>query len=217
MPEVLARPMANGPIIELATLPQRHPETGGVILKLFGLAFVHRLSMDPTPLSQGTKVREVTIDRASPKTDEKRIKEVRELGWSGETGASEDDCVRLPRVANEQRITEDAAIAVMALLIHELESVTVERVLEIGSGGDYVLSLKMRGESAQAEVSGVREDRTGAKSRARLSEKLAQVLRQCPIGFVSVTTFCRLKAGIVHSYLHYVERGKGGKRKGRRR
>jgi hypothetical protein len=51
------------------------------------------------------------------------------------------------------------------------------------------------------------------------------VLERSPAGFVSVTTFKRLSAGNMHSYLHYVEKPKGkgsknhkgrGKRKGRK-
>lgn len=217
----VARRMASGPVIDLATLPQRHPQTGELILKLCGPAFVHRLSMDPTPLPKGTVTREVTVDRLSPKTGGVRIEEVRELGWGEATGLSAKDCEHLPYAFNEQRITEDAAIAVMALLIHELESVTLEKVVDIGSGADYTLSLKKWGRSAQVEVSGIREDGSGSRSGARLSEKCDQLLRQCPLGFVSVTTFRRLKAGVVHSYLHFVEQDQapdtGRKRKGRRR
>jgi hypothetical protein len=65
------------------------------------------------------------------------------------------------------------------------------------------------------EVSGIREDESGGRSSARLTEKCEQVLRKCPAGFASVTTFRRLKAGVVHSYLHYVEHtGKRPSRKG---
>jgi len=45
---------------------------------------------------------------------------------------------------NENDLSEKAAIGVMALLIHELEGVTIQEVLQIGSGGDY-LALLPRG------------------------------------------------------------------------
>jgi hypothetical protein len=104
----------------------------------------------------------------------------------------------------------------MALLIHELEEITVVEVEQQGSGGDYRLSLTKRGMPVQVEVSGLRMDESGGRSSVRLKEKCDQVLTRCPAGFASVTTFQRLKAGVVHSFLHYVERESGKKRSTRK-
>jgi len=212
--------MANGPVIELDSLPSRHPKTGAAFLKQCAAACVLRLSMDPTQLPAGIKVREIVVDRLTPGTAREPWQDLRLLGWGGTTGVSEDDCVRLSITFNERRITEDAALAIMALLIHELEGLTVERVLPIGSGGDYLLSMRRWGKPTQVEVSGIREDLSGRRSRSRLAEKREQV----PAGFASVTTFSRQGASGVHSYLHYVEKlplrgtkkGKGKGRKGRK-
>jgi hypothetical protein len=172
--------------------------------------------VDPTPLPAETKVREVAVNRLTRTTGLEPRQTLRLLGWGGVTGVSADDCERLSITFNERRITEDAALAVMALLIHELEALSVERVLQIGSGGDYVLSMRRRGQAAQVEVSGIREDSSGRRSRSRLAEKREQVLAKCPAGFASVTTFSHPGAGGVHSYLHYVERQRGRKtRKGK--
>jgi hypothetical protein len=129
---------------------------------------------------------------------------------------SEADCIRLRCAFNAERITEDAAIAVMALLIHELEGVTVEEVYPIGSGPDYLVTLKGKGGDLSVEVSGIRVDGTGSESSSRLTKKRNQLLAKKTAGFVSITTFQRLKAGILHSYLNYVVKSSAGKKRGRK-
>src|SRR5580700_2764161 len=113
--------MASGPVIELEALPLRHPKTGSSLLKQCGAALVLRLSIDPTPMPKEATTRAVNLDRISPSADRPRFEEVRYIGWNGETGVSDDDCTRLAITFNASRITEDAALALMALLIHELE------------------------------------------------------------------------------------------------
>jgi hypothetical protein len=184
------------------------------------MAFVLRLSLDPTSVDRGVKSREITVDRMTPGNGMVRQEEPRVIGWGGDLDVSLDDCERWANTIPERRITEDAAIAVMALLIHELESVTVERVLDEGNGGDFLLSMKKGGEAVQIEVSGLREDADGGRSSSRLGEKLQQVLTKCDAGFASVTTFKRLKAGVVHSYLHFTDKpprqgSKSPKKKGK--
>jgi hypothetical protein len=211
--------MASGPVMEPETLPVRHPKTGSSFLKQCGTALVLRLSIDPTPVLKGTTTRAVNLDRISPGADRKRFEEVQTIGWNGNTGVSEDDCVRLAITFPERPITEDAALAVMALLIHELEGLTVNVVLPIGSGADYALSMRKGKHNAHVEVSGIREDESGRRSKRRLAEKCEQMLVKCPAGFASVTTFKHLQDGVVHSYLHYVEapqkKRKSNKRRGR--
>jgi hypothetical protein len=187
--------MASGPVIELETLPVRHPNTGSSLLKQCGAALVLRLSIDPTHVPKETTRREVSLDRISPSADLARFEEVRTIGWNGETGVSDADCQRLAITFNALRITEDAALAVMALLIHELEGLTVNVVLPIGSGADYILSVRKGEQNAHVEVSGLRDDESGRRSSRRLAEKCEQLLAKCPAGFASVTTFRHRKDG----------------------
>ncbi len=202
--------------LELATLPTRHPKIGLTFLTLCGAAAVLRLSIDPLHMPAGTMAREITINRVPRKRPNERIEEVREIGWDNIEGVSEEDCIRLQRTFNAERITEDAAIAIMALLIHELEEVTVAEVLPIGSGTDYLVTLKGEGSQLSVEVSGIRVDATGSEASSRLQKKYGQLLAKQAAGFVSVTTFQRLKAGILHSYLHYVAKSSAGTKSGRR-
>jgi len=109
----------------------------------------------------------------------------------------------------------------MALLIHELEGVIIQEVVPIGSGGDYVAILPGATSAMQIEASGIRHAPTEGPCRARLREKLDQVLKESDRGFASVTTFQLETVGTAHSYLHYTEvtrrlkrgRAKKGKRK----
>jgi hypothetical protein len=163
------------------------------------------------------------VERKGPATGGKRVEEVWEIGGEGLADFSEDYCVRVGRTVNAQRITEDAAIGVMALLIHELEGVTIREVLPIGSGGDYLIEFEKAAGPMQVEVSGIREDPAGKQAELRLAQKCAQVLQHSSCGYASVTNFHRLTDGTVHSYLHYVEEKKGrrkrqakAKKKGRR-
>ena len=125
----------------------------------------------------------------------------------------------MSRLLNEEAITEYAAIGIMALLIHELENVTIRDVLPVGSGGDYAIHIGSAKEPSQVEVSGLLEDPRGSKARYRLRKKCEQVLTHSPTGYASVTTFRYSNHNIVHSYLHYVEakpRRTSGKRKKRK-
>lgn len=208
--------VADGPIIELATLPSRHPKIGDPLLDLFGAQLVLRLGFDSRQQPTGTRKREVTIDRIASTAGGVRQTEVREIGWEGLPKFSEDYCIRVARTSNEQDITEAAAIAVMGLLIHELEGVSIESVLPIGSGGDYLVKLHKNKQLVQVEVSGIREDLAGDKAATRLGEKRTQVLNKSASGYVSVTTFYRVANGGPHSFLHYVEKRNPKRAKGRK-
>jgi hypothetical protein len=202
------------PVIELASLPQRHP-IGDALLNQFGASVVLRLGVDPEQVPAGTLRRLVTVDRLSPPTSGKPSQEVWEISWGGLPLYSEDYLIRVSRAVNEHTITEGAAIGVMALLIHELEGVTLEVVLPIGSGGDYFGSFRNGGPPFQVEVSGIRDEPTAGAAAARLAQKREQVLSKSPQGYASVTTFRWMGGPTAHSYLHYAERPKP--RKGRKR
>jgi hypothetical protein len=208
--------MESKPRLELATLPTRHPNVGRTFLRQCGTAAVLRLSIDPFRMPAGAKGREITIDWISRERPQSRTEEMREIGWGDLEGASYEDCIQLSMAFPKERITEDAATAVMALLINELEGVIIEEVLPQGSGADYRVTLKSTGSDLPVEVSGIQEDRTGGESSSRLAKKYNQLLKDNAAGFVSVTTFRRLQAGILHSYLHYVVKPAAGKKhKGR--
>ena len=135
--------------------------------------------------------------------DTQAVEVDRDIGWRG-TGYSVLDCERTNNSLNAQEITSEAAIILMGLLIHDLENVSLDGVLEIGNGGDYSITLDNRGDVTQVEVSGIRKG-TATQSNGRLQEKSAQVLTHSPHGYASVTTFLQTPKGIVHSFLHFVE------------
>jgi hypothetical protein len=158
-------------------------------------------------MPSGTTQRGIAVDRVSPKTKLTQVSQQCEIGWNRLRNVSEEYCEKLKLSINAERITEDAAIGIMALLIHELEWCTISSVLPIGSGGDYLVTGVGGGPQTQVEVSGIRQDSTGSEGRSRLRTKCEQVLTKSSSGFASVTTFSRLAAATPHSYLHYVEAG----------
>jgi hypothetical protein len=110
-------------------------------------------------------------------------------------------------------LTEQAAVAVMALLVHDLEGGIIQRVLQIGSGGDYLVLTRRARKPDQVEVSGVQEDTDGSAAKRRLGEKTDQVLTHCKVGFASVTTFAHSQPPTAHSYLHFVRRTRKKRRR----
>jgi hypothetical protein len=196
-----------GPTIEVRTIDERHRLS--VLLELFGTKIILRLAIDPVRQAPGAVKRAITVDRISPGSGEDRWKETREIGWAGLSGHL-DRCEQVPIAMNEHDITTQAAIGVMLLLIHELEGVVQPRVLQIGSGGDYLISLSGASEPVQVEVSGIKSGSAGQAS-SRLGVKRGQVHGA---GFASVTTFEYGEAEAAHSYLHFVT--PGGRAKGRK-
>jgi hypothetical protein len=142
--------------------------------------------------------------------------ENRDIGWNGLANYAGDLAVQWNITVPPQDVTEQAAIAVMALLIHNLARGEILRVLQIGSGGDYLVQVGGLRRPVQAESSGIRSDPSGSQSLSRLSQKKTQVLTHSRAGFAAVTTFCHPLGDIVHSYLHYVCK-KPRKRKGKRK
>jgi hypothetical protein len=197
-----------GPTIEVATIDKRHGKS--TLLEQVGTSIILRLAVDPVRADAGVLKRTIVVDRIGPASGQVRREETREIGWAGLTDRL-DRCEELSTILNEQRITEDAAIGVMLLLIHELEGGVLTKVLPIGSGGDYAVRLSGRPRPVQVEVSGIKTGSAGEAS-SRLSKRRGQVRGA---GFVSVTTFQHGNSGEAHSYLHFVEpasRGKGTKR-----
>lgn len=205
--------MPNGHVLELSSLPTRHPLIGEALLHAFGPPAIFRLSIDPTPQPAGTMAREVEIDWLKRPGSSAAGRVQRDIGWNGLDHLG-NVCTQLPITVNAQNLTEQAAVGIIALLIHDLEGGVLQSVLPIGSGGDYLVFTRGARKAVQVEASGVREDATGSASRARLAQKSEQVLTRSKAGYASVTTFSYSAALVVHSYLHYVcRRGKKGKKK----
>jgi hypothetical protein len=197
-------PAPPGPIVlELRSLEQRHPVLGKSLLECFGASVVYRLSHAPVKLSDDSVSRMVSVDRRPPGTVtpfEQRVT----IEWNS-SAMTRDQAIRFGYTLPNDRITENAAIGVMCLLINELEGASVSKVLQRGAGGDYLISLP-DGSEVQVEVSGISVDSTGREARKRLSEKSAQVLTAADRGFASVTTFSHRSDEAAHSYLHHVVR-----------
>ena len=128
------------------------------------------------------------------------------ISWAGVPTSWRDLLLQWPIGVSSQRQTEDAAIAVTALLLRDLASMEIVKVLRIGSGGDYLVELVETAEQIQVECSGITSDPNGSKSKDCLKNKNGQVLKKCNAGFASVTTFSHSRSRAVHSYLHRVGR-----------
>ncbi len=211
--------MPNGRVLELSSLPARHPPIGHALLQAYAPAAIVRLRIDPTPQPPDTMVRSVDVDWITRPGTNPAVSERRDIGWNGLEGFLAAACIQLPITVNAHTLTEQAAIAVMALLISDLEGGVVQSVFQIGSGADYLILPRRSSNPIQVEVSGIRYDASGNASRARLAQKSAQVLTNSEVGYASVTTFSHSASVIVHSYLHYVRRqrkGKGGRKGGKK-
>lgn len=197
--------MPNGHVLELSSLIARHPTIGRALLHEFAAPVIVRLRIDPTQQPPGIMSRAVEVNwlrrlARGPPTQVRR-----EVGWADVPQYSGALCEQLPLTINAHTLTEKAAIGIAALLIHDLEGGSLQTVLPIGSGGDYLVRVSGDSSFIQLEVSGLREDGTGSASSARLQQKTMQVLTRARVGFVSVTTFCHGSEGIVHSYHHFVK------------
>jgi len=208
--------MPNGHVLELVSLPVCQPRVGAALLRAHAIAAIIRLRLDPTQLPTGTMSREVTVDWVQKQGNSAPVQVQRGIGWAGIPDADRA-CSQYRITLNDHDLTEQAAIAVMALLIHDLEGGVLQRVLPIGSGGDYLVVTRGAKKADQVEVSGIRDDATGYQSRTRLNQKTAQVLTKSRAGFASVTTFAHSKGSIVHGYLYFVRRGSKKRRKRKRR
>jgi hypothetical protein len=200
------RPAAPAPrpvVLELRSLEKRYPKCGKALLHALGPSTVFRLGHDPVGVSDGSRLRPVTVDRRPPGGVTPFEQSVI-IGWDGDS-VTRDQATKIQYIHNEHRLTEFAAIGVMLLLINELEGATYPGVLQIGAGGDYLMSLP-DGSEVQVEVSGIRIDASGSDARRRLVEKCDQVLTTVDRGFASVTTFSYRNGDAAHSYLHHVAR-----------
>jgi hypothetical protein len=86
------------------------------------------------------------------------------VGWANLPPEILQSAVIWTETKNEQTITEEGAIGLIALLIHELENAKIKRVVPIDRGGDYYLELQDLTET-QVECSGVKVDMHGNETR----------------------------------------------------
>ena len=193
--------MYSVPVLELRTLPTIHPKAS--ILLDCGTSTIVRLSLDPTELPSGTMDREVIVDWLSLQHNDKPQDCIVKIGWTDVPQLIMDGCETWTATKNAPDITEQAAIGVMALLIHHLEKAEIQCVLQIGSGGDYLLVVNGL-PPMQIESSGIYEDPQGSRSSARLKDKSVQVLTNCTTGFASVVAFSHSPNRDVYCKLHYV-------------
>jgi hypothetical protein len=206
--------MPNGPVLELSTLPSRHPPIGQALLLLCAAPSINRLSIDPTPQPPGTISRAVTVERIARPGKNPPVKDMRDIGWGGLANFAGNVCVQWARTVNARTVTEQAAIGVMALLVNDLEGGVLQHVLQIGSGGDYFVLGRGAKRPVQVEVSGIKEDLVGHASRSRVEQKSAQVLKHARVGYASVTTFSHPVGPVVQSFLHFVRRRRRKKKGG---
>lgn len=205
-PESLSTTPSPRPVVlELRSLAKRYPTCGKALLNALGPSTVFRLAHDPVAVADGRVSRSVTVDRRPAGCVTPFAQSVI-IGWDCDP-ATRDQATKIQYIHNEHRLTEFAAIGVMLLLINELEGATHPGVLQIGAGGDYLMSLP-DGCEVQVEVSGIRVDPSGSDARKRLREKCDQVLTLPTVdrGFASVTTFGYCNGEAAHSYLHHVTR-----------
>ena len=187
--------MPNGPPLELDTLPGRHPLVGAALLHSFAPPVIVRLCLDPTPQPLGTMERKVEVDWLRRAGNVAATKGHRDIRWNGLQHVLSLICPQLLVTVNDRTLTEQAAVGVMALLVHELEGAELQSVLQIGSGGDYLVRVPGANSYIQVEVSGIRLDAGGNLSTTRLRQKSAQVLTHTRVGFASVTTYSHLAGG----------------------
>lgn len=189
-------------VLELRDAARNHPKVE--ILVGYGTATICRLSIDPTELPAETMARPVEVDW-KPRAGGEPQKLTRWIGWEGVSPIIADARWKYPATKDKTRITEEAAIGVMAMLIHDLECAEVTTVLQIGSGGDYL--VKIDGVvPLQVECSGIQLDDTGSESNKRLRKKCGQVLSKADQGIASVTAFSHGAGQGVYSFLHYTAR-----------
>lgn len=194
--------MPERAVLELRDLPTNHPKVE--ILVGYGTSTICRLSIDPTELPAESIACHIDVEWW-PRAGGERQTLTRWIGWEGVAPNIADARFRWPLTKNAKVITEEAAVGVTAMLIHDLENGIVTSVLQIGSGGDYILTME-DGQLLQIECSGIRVDPTGSLGTKRLREKCDQVLSKADRGIASVTAFSSGVAQGVNSYLRYAER-----------
>jgi hypothetical protein len=172
----------------------------------FGPSTIFRLGVDPIDLGAGVTERIITVDWRGRSAGGQSTLRTYRVAWNDLPQYNPDYLRRLRLCRNEHDRTETAALGIMALLIHEIDKLSLRTVVEIGSGTDYEAARGETDPGVQVEVRGIREAETLRIPRMRLKEKTAQALGKNPEALVSVTTFRYGAEGPAHSFLHHVRR-----------
>jgi hypothetical protein len=197
--------------LELASLPDRHAQAGPRLRDRHGPEAVYRLTQgNVRPDNEEETIRVSWLSRIAPVGAE-AVETTRRISWRGlfPTPDELERQLRSVRTSvNAHDITESAAIAVMALLLDELENAALECVESIGSGADYVVRVPDELAPIGVEVSGLVAAEYPSVSEALLRRKREQLLNTQESGYVSVTVFShpRNAERVVQSYLHFVRR-----------
>jgi hypothetical protein len=168
----------SSPILRLSSLPLRHPCLGDICLDDFGPSTVLRLGVDPILLPPGVTEQTIIVDWRPFPTKEDSIRFTYRIAWDDLPRYNQDYLRRLRLCRNEQQITETAALGIMALLIHEIEKLSILTVQPIGGGTDYEAACGGKGPGVSVEVRGIRQADTFRMPQARLREKTAQALEK---------------------------------------
>lgn len=167
-----------------------------------------RIGRDPLLAPAGALTREACIRWRMRGSTAEELREAI-LGWSG------PEVVGHPKFAiwqfdvPDNVLTEDAAIVVSAIVIHELEGAIVTSVLQTGTGSDYHIQLR-GGTASVLEVSGIKNDDTGHRSLARVRAKAEQLLARSEEGYVGVVSFRNPTDVKVTIFLYHVSNGTNG-------
>lgn len=203
--------MPSGVTLELGSLPTIHPNMA--FLSCYGASAIIRLCLDPTTMPSDTMVRSVIVEWVARPGGSASQELTREISWKKDVPKSmADEAFKWAFTKSSHVITEEAAVCVMALLLHDLENVECLKVLEPGSGGDYLVVIPGV-PPLQAESSGIRVDPKGYLSTQRMNEKCEQVLKKSSAGFASVTAFSHSPSQDVRCQLRYVAKSDGAEGK----
>ncbi len=195
--------MSDGSVLELSSLPRRHPQVGRALL-LSGPDTVFRLTRGAYrpegPACEPVSINWVRRPGSVPPENLCKI-----IGWA-ELPNLESVVPQLAYTWNNHALAERAALLVMAILAHELEGEVIRSVIQIGGGPDYVFQG-----GYDVEVSGINAAKSRRTAQNKLAQKKRQLLADCCAGYVSVTTFSYPNADGpgVHSYLHFAQRSTG--------
>lgn len=188
--------------LELHLLSEIHPIPA--LLVGYGTSTIFRLSIDPTEVGSGVMSREVRVDWVRKPGGGLPQHFMREISWREVPALILDACLKWKSTKNNQQTTEEAAVGVLAMLIDDLENAEILSVLQIGSGGDFLITIRETSVEIQAECSGILVDEKGYETTQRLKDKGKQVLTKSTSGFASITTFSHSKSQEVRCKISFV-------------
>ena len=184
--------------LNLADLPTMHPQFD---LEAYAHHAVVRLIHNPVRLDDATdSVRLVVNHRLENHVATSGVDVM--LGVKGVL--SRIRLLRIARSSGEEKITEQGAVAIAALIVAHFKRAEIVTVLQKGTGADYRLEYTDSIRKVALEISGLLcdESPSGADVRKRIEEKRAQLRRgEVRCGLVSVTAFAYQPTGTPYNVL----------------